>query len=324
VRRNRTTTAVAAAALLALAALAGWSLRERALADRREALGRTLASELEQIDSVLRAAHLAPKHDRRPVVRGIEERAEALVGSLANAPLAPGLAAYVRGRVALSLGRFDDARRELTAAWQAGERSADVRRALGRTLAELYEGETESARRSADEEERAEELARIETELREPALAHLAAAGEDRLRPAALTAARIALLEDRWPDAVAAAEEALAGSPWLYEALLIVSRVHLLQASDHEAAGEHDEARAALAAARPALDAAIGVGRSDPRTYDELCAYWQRVLDLDRATGAELEPAYREVLASCGAAIEVDVETATAWYKLARAEYRWA
>ena len=324
VQRNRALAAVAAVAFLALVAMSGWLARESWLGQRRQELARRIGSELEQIDAALRATHLSPSHDRRPATRAAKRRADVLVESLQGEPVSPGLAAYVQGRVAVSLGRFSEARRDLEAAWQAGQRPEDLRALLGRSLAELYEQETQRARRLRNPDKRAEELARLAGELRNPALEHLARAADDELYPAQLVEARIALLEERWDDAVTAAQAALEAAPWLYEALLVVARVHLLQAADLEATGEHTAARQSLQRASPVLERAVAVGRSDPRTHTARCLYWARVLDLQRATGGDLEPAYREILETCGEAVRVDPETAGAWYQQARAHWRLA
>ncbi len=319
--RHRAVALTASIALVAIAGLSVWTARESWQAERRQDLARRIGSELEQIDAAILATHLSPTHDRRPVLAQVEGRAEALIARLEKESLSPGLAAYVRGRVAASLGDFERARASLEAATQAPNPPAELPMALGWVLAELYEEAVPKARRTRDPEQRELEMARLATELRDPALGYLKVDRESSLRPPELVEARIALLEERWEDALAKAGSALSALPWLYEADLVVARVHLFAAADQQAIGEHQAALAALDRAAPSLEHAISTGRSDPRTHMAHCSYRSRLLDLHRATGGEIEAAHRGVIEACGRALLADPETATAWYQQARAHW---
>ncbi|MBZ0112734.1 MAG: serine/threonine protein kinase [Thermoanaerobaculia bacterium] len=321
VARHRAVALTAAAALCIITVLGAWSIREAWQAERRQELSRQIGGELEQIDAAILATHLSPSHDFRPVMHLIEDRAEALIAKLDEEPLSPGLSAYIRGRVAASLGDFEAARESLELAMTAPSPLPEVRMALGWTLAELYEQAVQKARRIRDPEERDREMQRLATELREPALANLKADSENSLRPAQLVQARIALLEERWDEALAEAADVLSALPWLYEADLIIARVHLFAAADHQATGEHEAALEALDRAAPSLAHAIATGRSDPRTHMAHCSYRSRILDLQRATGGDLVMAHQGVLEACDQALAVDPETATAWYQQARAHW---
>jgi serine/threonine-protein kinase len=120
-RKNRTAVAAVAAAALVVVASGALALRARLSARAQAALAAEFAQGVQDVDWLMRAAHMAPVHDvrrERVVVRerllAIEQRMKA-VGALAVGP-----GEYALGRGQLTRGDSAAARAHLERAWAAG------------------------------------------------------------------------------------------------------------------------------------------------------------------------------------------------------------
>lgn len=263
IRRHPVAASLLAASSLLSLSLGAWGLHTAWRARERAALAQRFGQQVEQIDAILRYAHLLPLHDlsgEKALVRERLARITADMARLGTPARGPGHAALGRGRLALR--EWQEARQQLETAWGLGQRDAGTAQALGLALANLYQGVLEEARRIKDPGQRARRKQALSTELRDRALACLHAGGAGAAE-AAYIRGIIALQEERFDEALARAGEAQQGPAWNYEASLLEAEVHFARASALFERGDYDGAVAAAAASERTFAAALPVGRSD-------------------------------------------------------------
>jgi len=179
---------------------------------------------------MLRGERMLPAHDMRPVearVRAKLAGLQASMTSLGSVSLGPGH--YALGRGYLALREFGAARQHLELAWAAGYHAPEVASALGTVHSEEFKGVFWQSIMLPEPEWRAI-LGQAEREHREPALAFFKLAQGSDMESRAMAQARIAYLEGRSADCLAAGQMAMAQEPWRYEALLLEASAMLQQA----------------------------------------------------------------------------------------------
>ena len=200
---------IAALATIAIGVVVAIALSVQRKAKERLRVVEELGPRVEQIDSRLRVAYLLPLHDTRgPVAQARAElrRVEERLAAVGAKEYAPGR--FALARVYLALRDFVGARAQLEEAQRLDPRPA-VARALGRTLAELY-GAALDELETVPVKQRPERISELKRTLRDPALRQLAAAPDVS---SANVRAIVALLEERYEEAVALAAQAIAESP---------------------------------------------------------------------------------------------------------------
>jgi serine/threonine-protein kinase len=263
-RRHKLVVAVAGVGLLAVLALGGFAFMAASGARAQARHAQHFGQEAERIEALLRYAALLPPHDVRPELNQARARMAALEREAQRSGrLAAGPAAYALGRSHLALGDPDKARGLLERAWSGGLHTPEVALALGRALAANYQQELDLARALPSKdlrEARERELAR---ELRDPALARLREGASAALEAPAYQEALVAFMGGQFDGAQAKAREALAATPWLFEAKRLEGEVLLARAP---AAKTPAEALDLLDQAEAAFTQALRLGPSDPAT----------------------------------------------------------
>ena len=266
-RRNRTAArALVAGAVVALGGL-GWATvtaRRSAIAELEAARHGALA---ESFESRVRAEHLAPRHDLRPARAAVRAAAEAL--RTGGAAERSGPAAFALGKGLELSGDAEGARAAYERAWALGHRAPAVAEGLGSVLAVLYHRAAANVSETLTAEVRERQLAPLQREFRDPALRFLAAGGQGGWRGPFLRG-QMALLEQRWADARAAAAEALAADPSRYEARVLEAEAWLREGRIVLNRFQADAALEALRRAITGLGAAEAWGRSDPHLLELL------------------------------------------------------
>lgn len=277
-RKNRAVTVVAGvSSVLLLALLALWVREVRASARGRE-LARHFGQEVERVEGLLWRARSLPLHDVRPAREAVRRRLAGIAAEMARAgkvAVGPGSAALGRGHLALY--EWDDARRHLSAAWDAGLREPDVAWGLGLALGQVYRRELAALTRLRNPRERERRKGEIERELRDVALQRLrASAGADT--PAEYVEALVAFFEGRLPEASKKAREAVAKVPWLHEAFTLEGDVLRARVEAEQATATPAQIRATFEKADAAYREALVVARSDERALSRRCSLWSDVL----------------------------------------------
>lgn len=318
VRRHPAAASLAAAAAVALFALAGVALQARSTAAARAEAAQRFGQRVEQMEATLRYAHLLPLHDVKVEKERVRRMLAAVSAELSHLPAAAVPAArYALGRGHLALGRPEEARHELERAWEAGFRTPQAAYALGLVQSRMYEEALKSAERENNPGLRIERREKARAELAQPALAHLRTAGPGALPESSYVEAQIAYLEERWDDALRLAREALASTPWLYEAELLAGAVHHRQALRLQQGGDREGALAALDRAEKAFEGAVRLAPSAEAAHSALCdlAHSREHL-LDQQGFGTRPDLYAGAEAVCRAALAADPDAPRAYQGL--------
>lgn len=324
-RKHKPLVVTGAVALLLVLASAFVGLRARAGARRQAELAAEFARTVDDVEWLLRVAHMTPLHDVGREKARVRERLAHVesrmreVGSLARGP-----GEYALGRGQLLLGDPEAARRHLEAAWQAGFRTPHAAYAQGLALGQIYRRELELADSIGSPELREARRREIQAAYRDPAVAFLRqAAGADVAAPEYVEGL-LAFYERRYPEALAKADAALARLPWLYEASLLKGDVLAVRSREaHETGDEAGSARA-VETAEAAYRAAADTARSEPQAYAGLCQMGLQRMEATLWTRGDLAPLYRAARGACEVALRADPELAEVHAKLANIHRFWA
>jgi len=263
-RRHRALVSVSAVALILVAASITWGLASRLRAHRTAVFAASYGSEAERLATMLRMAHLLPRHDLRPDKRAVRLRLKQLRESLrTEGSLAAGPGAFALGQGHLALREFKEAEKELARAWSLGYQDPKVALALGQALGERYREARSELLQIGDLDQRGIRDRELQKLFRDPALTRLRLAASAYPERKAYLEGLLAYYEDAFPAAILKAREAFGREPQLYEAKLLEGRAMIaqglaLQDADPEAFRQH------LEQARVPLQTALEMGRSDP------------------------------------------------------------
>src|SRR5262249_20204909 len=131
---------VGAVAMVGAGAASSMAYKARRGAQEQARLARQLGGEVEKIAAIARFSALLPLNDRRPETAIIRDRMDRLrerMGTLGAIAAGPGHEALGRGF--FSLEQYEDALRELEAAYATGYRSPELAYALGMVHGKLYQ-----------------------------------------------------------------------------------------------------------------------------------------------------------------------------------------
>jgi serine/threonine-protein kinase len=320
--KHKTAVGLAAAAVALLLAVAGLWLGERLSARERTALAQRFGREMQEVENILRLAHMLPLHDITPQIRQVEERMESIRSQmvvLGRPARGPGLYALGRGRLAL-----DDpeaALESLRAAWEAGVREPDAAASLGRAYARVYQDRLPEAEAIRNPELREAKLKELEDRYRRPALEFLPLGAGATSEAPEYAKALLAMMGRRWQAALSFARQASERIPWLYEAHRLEGEIHAAVAAAAEREGRYDEAEAALAKAREALARALTVAPSDPALHLAEAELISGRMRMDESQGRPVEEAYRQTVEAVERALRADPGNAGAYDVLSYAEW---
>ena len=263
-RRHRLLVAIGGCAALAVLAAGGWGLNASLRAHRTSVFAARFGGEAEGMASALRMACLLPRHDLRPQVQAIRLQMEGIRRDIAReGQLAEGPGAWALGRGHLTLREYAEARRELERAWALGYRDAQVAQALGQVLGELYREGLEELSQISDPAQRARQRKALARELRDPAVACLRTAAQDRPEHRSLLEADLAFYEENFSAAIAKARSAFHEDPSLYEAKLLEGNALVAQGLAIQDTRPR-ECLQLLHEAEVPFSVALDIGRSDP------------------------------------------------------------
>lgn len=259
-------------AISVTALVLGW-WRETQSARARIEVARDFARETERIESFLRYAYALPSHDVSRE-KALTEKRMANIRSQAQVlgHIAEGSAQLALGRAHLMMHRAREAKAHLQAAWDSGLTSSEVAFALGKSLGEIYQKERTSASQIRDSKLRALEIERLRQIYRDPAVELLSRVEEtSEIASPSLVAAMIALLDERYEEALELARQAADETPWLPEGLRLQGEAWRQIADHHVGNGLWLEAVDAADQAIVALDQAARLAPSDTQIADALC-----------------------------------------------------
>jgi serine/threonine-protein kinase len=326
-KKHKVKVALALAALLALAAMAGIWIRGRRMASQEAELSRKLGESVKEMELFLRNAQGMPLHDverERDIVRGRLAEIEAGMRSAGSFAAGPGH--YALGRGHLALQELPAALAHLKSAEAAGYRSAGLDYAMGLSLSGIYKRELEGTKRIEGAEQKKRRIAALEAEYKQPALAHLRAALGAAIEAPAYVEGLIAFYEGRHEEAIAKAREAFEKAPWLYEAKKLEGDVLFAIGSKHghDAVFDHEKMSQWFGRAAEAYRHAADLGRSDPAVHVAACELYTQRMNGAFTHGDLAQPSFEEAKAACGRAIAASTRSGAGYVKLAQAHASFA
>jgi serine/threonine-protein kinase len=305
-QKHKLATALLGSLGLGVLGLVGvWAVAQRQAAEQAR-LARELGESVKETELFLRAAYGLPLHDverERDVVRARLGEIQQRMGALGRAGEGPGH--YALGLGQLALGDAEQAREHLEQALAAGYSSPDLQYALGRAMGELLRRAMEDVRRITNEEERQKRVARLDKEIREPALVHLRAAVGARIEVPEYAEGLIALYEGKNEEAIAKAKAAFAKAPWLYEPKKLEGDALYAEGSKHrhDAAFDYEKMKGYFDQAAEAYRAAAEIGSSDPDVHRAECELWEKMGWAANSQGLPSGPPFEVARAACDRAV---------------------
>ncbi len=320
IRRRPVASAAIALAFLALAIGAAIAIAARIEARDRMVLARDLGAQEERLAARIRFIHMLPLHNITRELNGVRTEMSAIERRIAEfGPVAEGPGHAALGRTHLALGNFEEARRHLERAMQSGFDRLEVRTALGRTLASIYRTELTEASREKDGELRRLRIERAQKNIRDPALELLENDVEGSTSESTLVRASIALLEDRFDDAVVLARSSIADEPWRYQARLI-SGDALFGRALKTGEDNHEATLDGFSEASKEYQRAIEIASSDPLTHLRLCDLADTALGVLLHENARGFDHWHEIaVASCTNSVVASPSLVTAHLRLSSA-----
>ncbi len=197
---------------------------------RQNELNTRISSSLLRVDGLAGTARLLPPHDLRSdraKIQGVLADVARLArpyGGLARGPLR-----FVEGRAHMALQQYEEARKDLEAAWQEGYRTPEVAEALGLALLQVHRQKIEEAHQEPDPKRRAALPDKIHRAFRDPALAYLAQATGGAPWEQAYRQALVLGSLERTEEAIAELDRALAQEPLAAELLKLKADLHFDQ-----------------------------------------------------------------------------------------------
>ena len=313
-RKHRVAASVAGVALLLLLAAGGYALYERWRADARAELAQRFGMQIKEIELLTRVTRMLPAERAVPVRSVVVPRMERIRAQMAaSGAVARGPGSYALARGDLALGDYRGAWSLLEETRRAGYETPDVHYARGQVLGHFYDEALTRAAGIAEPEIRKTARREAERRYRAPAVDELRHAAGASIDTPELLGAQLALYEERFDDAVAAARRAARSAPWLYDALLLEARALRGQARAKTEAGQFDQSLADYAAAAERLKTAAAMARADAAVHHEDCAVRNQVLHVVRFQ-RRLTPAdAAEASAPCTVASQLDPAMAAPW-----------
>jgi serine/threonine-protein kinase len=295
-------------------------IRAGILAQRREAVAEQLGKTVTKIELFSRNTIGMPAHDKKPEQEVLQQQMRFLEGALASGDTnSAGPAHYALGRGHLSLHAYAEAKTNLELAIADGYDKPEVHYALGLTLGKLYEQELDKAQRIGDKDTREAKKKEAEGTYRDPALVHLRQSEGTQVESKAYMEAIVALYEKHYDVALAKADEAAKGAPWLYEARKAEGDARFALGMVAKDKGQNDDAHGAFAKGVEAYKLAADIARSDGMIHEALAETWIQLLEMDVNASKLNKEAFDAVLAACEQALKVNPESSNAYTKRGRA-----
>lgn len=271
-RKNKKIVAVAAVAFL-LVCFFGWlGIKSRQTAQKQLALAQRFGEKVNQIESVMRFAHMLPLHDTtaekevaKQSMRQIADEMKTL-GKIATA-----LGTYALGRGFFALRDYSKAQENLQRAWNEGYRTPEAAYALGQTFTALYQQKLGELRRIADKDLRVSQRREIEKQFREPARFYLYFSHDVQVESKIYVEGLLAFVEKKLDEALVKSKQAYQQKGWFYEAKRLEADIYVEFGNQESERGQYERAKQNYQKADQAYRHAIQIGRSDSSIYKGLC-----------------------------------------------------
>ena len=305
-KKNKVATVIVSAALLITFVLLGTLIWVQTKSSMQSRYAREFGEEVRSIESMIRSTYSAPLHDIRQELGEARKRLVQIETRTRDG----GRWAYGPGHNALGLGYFalddyDKALQNLQIAWQSNYREPSTAYALGKVMGIQYQRALRDAELIRNKVLREEQKAKLEKELRDPAVAYLKMA-RGGVESSAYVEGLLAFYENRYKDALNKAVDAYKQVGWSYEAKKLEGDLYLQSGHELENKGEYEKARKDYENAGAAYQTAIELRRSRAEIYLSEAERWIAILSLDSEKGISNEEALRQALLAADQAIAIN------------------
>ncbi|HEY4490517.1 MAG TPA: protein kinase, partial [Acidobacteriota bacterium] len=189
-------------------------IHSRWTAKQQAQLAQRFGREINEIENIMRFAHMLPLHSVGPEKQKVRDRMKAIELEMKNV----GEAGYGPGHYALGSGylALQDSKKaleHLQKAWDVGYQESEAAYALGIALGAQYEKELEMLEGIRSKELREKQRKSMESIYRDPALRYLRARPLQKQGNREYVEALLALYERKWDRALALVQSAIQKSP---------------------------------------------------------------------------------------------------------------
>jgi serine/threonine-protein kinase len=272
-RKHKAAAAIACTSALLVLGLAGaWAASSWRSAKQAKLMGE-FRQEMRYIETRLNYIRTSPIHDVRKEEAELRRRLNGMgripkgAGRYARGPLA-----WAKGQGALLFQDYDGARVHLEEAWERhGMRTPDVAYSLGLTLAELYERSLKEVGGEPDPANRARLTHEAELKYRDPARRYLEKGRGLLAEAPEYVEAKLALLAGDTSGALGKAQQAIAKTPWLYEAKMLLGDIRWAEARALISGTDPNLTLQRFREAEQAFLTAAFQAPSDGRIYGRMC-----------------------------------------------------
>ncbi len=295
-----------------------YQARQAKLVKEQVERARMFGQDAKEIEWFMRAIYELPLHDvtrEQDIVRTRMKQLEDQLPSLGRE--GGQLAHYALGRGYMALHASDLALHHLQTAAELGSTSPELHYALGRLMGERFLETMRADRRRGDLEWLRARQRKLEQELMQPAMMHLAQSRGVKLESAEIGDGLLALYQGQYDKAIAHADAALATSPWLYEAYKLKGDVWQARALARFIGGATDKADADLMMAIAAYDQAAERGRSDVAVHEARAEAWAHLIQQHYESRHPFADDFPKAVAACQSAIVVAPSNGVGYRELA-------
>jgi eukaryotic-like serine/threonine-protein kinase len=305
-RKNKVAAASIAAALFITLVLVTALIWVQTKSSVQARYAREFGEEVRSIESMMSSVYSAPIHDIRSELAVARKRLTKIEDRTREA----GSWAYGPGHNALGLGYFamgdyDKAFENLQIAYQSNYREPSTIYTLGKLYGIRYQRELAEASYIQNKVLRDEQIAKIEKELRDPAVTFLKMSKASIDSPA-YAEGLIAFYQKRYSDALKNAIEAYKQAGWSYDAKKLEGDLYTSSADELDDKGESAKAAKNLDAAAAANRIAIELGRSRSEIYLSESSRWTDILLRDSEKGKTNQTAFEQALHFADQAIKIN------------------
>lgn len=309
IQKNKTLSAVTAAALILIAVFAGMGIKASLNARKRALLAQNLGQELKEIESTMRISHLLPLHNTGAEKAIVIEKMAAIedrIRDLGRIGRGPGH--YALGRGYLVLDKFDEAYSHLLKAWENNYREPHAAFALARALGALYKKELEFIDKIPGEKIKKERRERAEKEFKEPIIKYLKVVRDTKVAAPEYIEALLAYYEGNFEKAIAYAQEVQKKIPWFYEARVLIAEIYRFKGSNFFIKGVFRNSKEMLEKAEKNYLAALEIGRSDPLIYAGIALVNDKLMEIAFTMGNPFTDNLKKAFLNCENALKADAD----------------
>ena len=301
--KYRTTVAVTVTALVLLILAVGWGLWRTAT---RTKLTANLFEQVNAIEALARYSHMSPPHDIRPDRQKMERKMKTIEEEMTRSgAMGKGPGNYALGWGLLQSGQTAAAIDHLETAWQAGYQDSRAAYALGLAYTTTYHNQLLQLSTIEDGPLQEKTREQLQVRFRDPALDYMREVEITETASPAYLQAIVALLEERYPQALIHLEAVGQDLPWFYEAHKLKGHLFLAWSRKSYQSGNTSEAREMVTQALQSYEAAAAIAPSDPQIPNARANALVEIMAMNIFEAPSLEPLLEQGLSRVEEAIRL-------------------